>query len=98
MRELYLDDNRIYSLPSGTFRYAVQLRVLSLQRNRLKELMPRVFQQLVKLEVLKLNGNQLRELNQEVFKDIRVSRVSTNVVFKEDERFPHLADAGRHFT
>ncbi|KAK9744402.1 Leucine rich repeat [Popillia japonica] len=76
LKELYLDDQfKIYSLPSGTFRYLVNLATLSIQRNSMHEMMPRVFQQLERLQVLKLSGNSLVKLNPEIFKDLRVCEI-----------------------
>lgn len=72
LKDLYLDDNRIYSLPSGTFRYLQELKLLSIQRNRISELMPRIFLEIGKLKVLKLSGNNLKELNPVVFEDVKV--------------------------
>jgi Leucine-rich repeat (LRR) protein len=60
-------------MPSGTFRYLHELRVLSLARNRITELVPRLFLMLGKLHQLDLSGNRLMDLNPEVFKDVQVS-------------------------
>lgn len=74
LEQLHLDDNRIESMHSGTFRKLPELRWLSLARNRIKELAPRLFLSLAKLTRLDLSGNPLEDLNPEVFKDVQVSR------------------------
>lgn len=73
--ELHLDENRIESMPSETFRHLQELRVLTLARNRIRELVPRLFLMLGKLHELDLSHNPLTELNPEVFKDIQGLRV-----------------------
>lgn len=67
LENLYLNDNRFYSLNYQLFRNLVNLKVLKLNNNKLNSLDDKIFEGLSNLKELHLNNNELTLLELKIF-------------------------------
>ncbi|KAG8189158.1 hypothetical protein JTE90_018450 [Oedothorax gibbosus] len=67
---LYLEENKLTSLPSYSFRGLTNLEQLFLQRNMIVDIQPCAFCDLVNLKSLDLQANQIADLSSEVFESL----------------------------
>lgn len=67
VKRLYLNGNKLATIPAHLFQELTNLRIISLSINRLTELPATIFQGLVNLEHIGLDYNQLSELPEILF-------------------------------
>ncbi|XP_014849739.1 PREDICTED: leucine-rich repeat-containing protein 19 isoform X1 [Poecilia mexicana] len=73
--ELYLDENRVTTVPAKFFSGLSHLRVLSLSRNNISSLDPEAFSRLDVLEKLDLSNNKLTDLCDKTFINLKSLKI-----------------------
>ena len=98
LEELFLQDNKLYTLNVDDFRDLKSLKVLHLNNNELQELPAGVFDPLVNLEELLLYNNQLETLPRGLFSKMkklkRLALYNNQFSVKEKERIIEELQAG----
>ena len=96
LEELYLNDNKITSMHTDTFKNLSNLKVLDLSNNHLDlNNLSNVFQGLVKLENLNLNNNGITIIKNGPFKDLHELKnlyLSSNQLNLLESSFDELAN------
>lgn len=81
LKELYLFENQIETIESGSFRNCINLELLDLAQNKLGQLNGDEFLGLDKLLNLNLEGNNLEEI---MFKPFRNMKMLTHIYLKQN--------------
>ena len=71
LRSLYLDKNKITTIPMASFQHGTSLTVLSLRSNQIREITPPSFANLLSIQELHLERNPFVKLHDNVFLFVR---------------------------